>query len=182
MTLHAPPGDARGRRRAHWMALAQAGDRDAYRALLLDLGPDVMGYIRRRLVNRHEVDDVYQEVLLAIHVSRHSYEAGRPVEPWVFAIAAHVLARQVQRARQRTAREVLIDVPPAEPVTAAGPSRAEVLQALGLLPQLQRQALELLHVAGLSVEAAAARAGTTAGALRVRAHRAHKTLRALLFT
>lgn len=182
MTLRAPPGDARMQRRASWMALVQAGDRDAYRALLVDLGPDLLAYIRRRLVNRHEVDDVYQEALLAIHVSRHTYERGRPVEPWVFAIAGHVLARHVQRARQRTARELLIDVPPAEPMTIAGPSRAEVRQALGLLPQLQRQALELLQFAGLSVEVAAARAGTTAGALRVRAHRAHKTLRALLFT
>ena len=179
MILHAPPGDTRGRRRA-WMALAQAGDHDAYRALLLDLGPHLLAYIRRRLANRHEVDDVYQEALLAIHVSRHSYEQGRPVEPWVFGIAAHVLSRHVRRARRRTARELLVDVPPAEPMSIAAPSRVEVRQALGLLPKLQREALELLQFAGLSVDTAAARAGTTAGALRVRAHRAHKRLRVLL--
>jgi RNA polymerase sigma-70 factor (ECF subfamily) len=81
------------------MELAQAGDREAYRSLLDDLGPAVMAYLRRRLAAQHEIDDVYQEVLLAIHLSRHTYEPGRPVEPWVFAIAGHVLARQVGARR-----------------------------------------------------------------------------------
>jgi DNA-directed RNA polymerase specialized sigma24 family protein len=39
----------------------------------------------------------------------------------------------------------------------------------------------LLHLAGLPVDVAATRAGTTVGTLRVRAHRAYKTLRILLF-
>ena len=163
------------------MELAQAGDREAYRSLLDDLGPAVMAYLRRRLATQHEIDDVYQEVLLAIHLSRHTYDPGRPVEPWVFAIAGHVLARQVRRSARRATREVLVDAMPAEPVRAAAPTRAEVEEALGRLPWQQREALELLRVAGLSVGVAATRARTTEGALRVRAHRAHKTLRGLLF-
>ena len=173
--------EGRGSQRARWMALAQTGDREAYRALLDDISPELTAYLRRRLANREEVDDVYQEVLLAIHVSRHTHERGRPVEPWVFAIAGHVLARQLRRSVRRSTREVLVDALPAAPAGAPAPSHAEVRQALGRLPWRQRQALELLQVAGLSADAAATRAGTTAGALRVRAHRAHTTLRALLF-
>jgi RNA polymerase sigma-70 factor (ECF subfamily) len=162
------------------MARAQGGDRQAYRALLDDLGPAVLAYLRRKLANPQEVDDVYQEVLLAIHVSRHTYAPGRPLEPWVFAIAAHVLARQMHHSRRRATREVLVDVLPVEHVEAPEPSLREVRQALGQLPPRQREAVELLHVAGLSADLAATRAGTTAGALRVRAHRAHSTLRTLL--
>jgi len=182
MTPHEPwSRERRGSRRASWMAQAQAGDREAYRSLLDDLGPELMAYLRRRLVDRQEVDDVFQEVLLAIHVSRHTYEPSRPLEPWVFAIAGHVLARQIRRSRRRATRETLVEVVPATPVGAGAPSRAEVRQAFGRLPRRQREALELLRVAGLSVDAAATRAGTTAATLRVRLHRAHKTLRALLF-
>jgi DNA-directed RNA polymerase specialized sigma24 family protein len=36
-------------------------------------------YLRLRLANSQEVDDVYQDVVLAIHVSRHTYEPARPV-------------------------------------------------------------------------------------------------------
>ena len=176
-----PRNDACRSRRARWMAQAQTGHREAYRSLLDDLGPSLMAYVQRRLRNAQDVDDVYQEILLAIHVSRHTYEPGRPVEPWVFAIAAHVLARHWRRSQGRARREVLVDVPPAEQTRTAGPSRIEVRQALARLPGRQREALELLRLAGLPVAVAANRAGTTVGALRVRAHRASKTLRVLLF-
>src|SRR6185436_8034215 len=106
------PWDARRFWRARWMTQAQAGDREAYRLLLDNLGPEVMAYLRRRLSNPQDVDDVHQEVLLAIHLSRHTYEPGRAVEPWVFAIAAHVLARHWRRAQRRARCEVLVDVLP----------------------------------------------------------------------
>jgi DNA-directed RNA polymerase specialized sigma24 family protein len=32
-----------------------------------------------------------QEALLPLHRSRHTYEPGRPVTPWAFAIARHVV-------------------------------------------------------------------------------------------
>ena len=162
------------------MAEIQADDREAYRSLVDDLGPRVMAYLRRRLRSPHDVDDVYQEVLLAIYLSRYTYDPGCPVEPWVFAIAAHVLARQWRRSYARARREVLVDVPPAERTTTAGPSQIEVCQALARLPGRQRQALQLLRLAGLPADVAATRAGTTVGALRVRAHRASKMLRVLL--
>jgi len=76
---------------------------------------------------------------------------------------------------------VLVDVLPVEKTRTTGPSRTEVGQALARLPGRQRQALELLQLAALPVDVAATRAGTTVGALRVRAHRASKTLRMLLF-
>lgn len=175
------PRGGRGPRRARWMARAQQGDRDAYRALLDDLGPEVLAYLRRRLIDPQEIDDVYQEVLMAIHVSRHTYQPSRPLEPWAFAIAGHVLARQLRRSRRRTTREMPVDVLPALPVGGDGPSCVEVWQAFARLPRRQREALELLQHADLSVDVAATRAGTTSGTFRMRVHRAHKTLRALLF-
>jgi RNA polymerase sigma-70 factor (ECF subfamily) len=53
-------------------------------------------------------------------------------------------------------------------------------QALSQLPPSQREAVELIHLEGLSVAEAADRAGTTPGALKVRAHRGYRALRALL--
>jgi RNA polymerase sigma-70 factor (ECF subfamily) len=103
------------------------------------------------------------------------------VSMWVFAIAAHVLARHWRRSQRRARCEVLVDVLPAEQTRAACPSRTEVRQALAQLPGCQRQALALLGLAALPIEVAATRAGTTVGALRVRAHRASKMLRMLLF-
>jgi RNA polymerase sigma-70 factor, ECF subfamily len=48
------------------------------------------------------------------------------------------------------------------------------------LPEQQREAFSMLKLEGLSIQEAAQRAGTSTGALRVRAHRAYKTLRRLI--
>jgi RNA polymerase sigma-70 factor (ECF subfamily) len=52
--------------------------------------------------------------------------------------------------------------------------------AVARLPEQQREAFSMLKLEGLSIEQAAERAGVSAGALRVRAHRAYKILRKLI--
>ena len=100
--------ETRARSRAQWMADAQRGNAEAYRALLDDIGPELMGFLRARVPDSQDLADLYQETFLALHRSRHTYEAPRPVEPWLFAIAAHVVARHLRRRRTRIAREVLV--------------------------------------------------------------------------
>jgi RNA polymerase sigma-70 factor (ECF subfamily) len=53
-------------------------------------------------------------------------------------------------------------------------------EALERLPAAQRQAVELLYVEQVSVAEAAARAGVSPTALKVRAHRGSRALRAAL--
>jgi RNA polymerase sigma-70 factor (ECF subfamily) len=53
-------------------------------------------------------------------------------------------------------------------------------EALAKLPRAQREAFAMLKLEGLSLEGAAERAGVSVGALKVRAHRAYKTLRKLI--
>ena len=54
------------------------------------------------------------------------------------------------------------------------------LAALAELPEAQRQAVMLTKLEGRSVAEAAAIAGTTPGAMKVRAHRGYEALRRLL--
>ena len=68
--------------------------------------------------------------------------------------------------------ERLIIAQPIGPTAARGPAYTGVTVAI--------VAIALLRVEGLPIESAARRAGTTTGALRVRAHRAYKVLRQLL--
>ena len=57
------------------------------------------------------------------------------------------------------------------------PDGYALADALRSLPRTQREAFSMLKLEGLSVGAAATRAGVTPGALKVRAHRAYKALR-----
>jgi RNA polymerase sigma-70 factor (ECF subfamily) len=113
------PAD-RSRRRAQWMTLAQHGDATAYRALLDDLGPVLVRFLRRRVRDSQDLADAYQDTFLALHRARHTYQPLRPIEPWLFAIARNVAADYGRRWERRTRHEVLTDSAP-EPVPEPAP-------------------------------------------------------------
>jgi RNA polymerase sigma-70 factor (ECF subfamily) len=161
------------------MARAQAGDRDAYRALLEEIGPVVLGWLRRWLADPEDLADVYQDTLVHLHRARHTYDPARPFEPWLFAIARNAAADHGRRRRRRRAWETVVDDLP-EVAMEGGAFEPALADALRALPRPQREAFAMLKLEGLSVGAAAARAGITPGALKLRAHRAYKALRALL--
>jgi len=177
------------------MAAAQKGDRDAYECLLAALLPILRAFVARRGVDSPAVEDVVQEILLLIHRARHTWRAERRFDPWMWAIAAHATTDALRRqSRERARRDRAsdwregdaLDVLPGEPAT--DPERAyferqlspALEAALAKIPDAQRQAVELLYVAQLSVADAAARAGVTPSALKVRAHRGSRALRLLL--
>src|SRR6516164_6376292 len=58
---------SRSRRWADWMVGAQAGDREAYRAVLEDIGPLLLGWLRRWLADSADLADVYQDTLVHLH-------------------------------------------------------------------------------------------------------------------
>nr|WP_163500425.1 sigma-70 family RNA polymerase sigma factor [Halomonas socia] len=67
---------------------AQQGDREAYTEFLRAAVP----FLRRRarrLVPTEHLDDFVQDTLLTLHKVLHTYQPGRPVEPWVSGIIKH---------------------------------------------------------------------------------------------
>ncbi len=166
-----------------WMAAAQRGESDCYRRLLEALLPEIRKFAVRRLRDLAAAEDVVQNVLLSLHRARHTYRPERPFEPWLWAIARNALIDAQRSRRVRETREVALEE--ALESAAAEPPRSlalspELQRALESIPPAQRQAVELVQVEGLSVSEAAARAGTTPGALKVRAHRGYRALRRLL--
>jgi RNA polymerase sigma factor (sigma-70 family) len=182
------------------MTAAQNGDAEAYESLLTSLLPVLRAFVRRRGVDASEVEDVVQDILFLIHRARHTWRADRPFDPWMWAIARNAgtdaLRRQTrERSRRDHTPDRFGDGPNViEALAADGRSSdpeqqltAEELtptlvEALSRLPASQRQAVELLYLEQLSVAEAAARAGVSPSALKVRAHRGSRALRAALQT
>jgi len=55
-----------------------------------------------QFLNRHDmVEDVFQETFLQLYASRKSFDASRPLRPWLFTIAANK-AKDALRKSQRT--------------------------------------------------------------------------------
>lgn len=174
--------------RGAWMAAAQRGDGAAYASLLTSILPPLRAFVRRRGVDDGEVEDVVQEVLLSIHRARHTWRASRPFDPWMWAIARNASTDALRRQLRDRARrgptaeeaELAADGAGPEDLFLAGEVSPELARALAGLPAAQREAVELLYVEQLSAAEAATRAGVTVSALKVRAHRGSRALRAAL--
>lgn len=171
----------RARSRGRRMEQAQAGDEEAYRLLLEDVGRELRGYFRRRVRDGHVVEDLVQETLLTLHRARHSYDPARPFEPWLYTIARNTAASAFRRDRERARFERLAEDASPLDDAAGDAGRAPSLEGvLAVIPDTQRTALEMVKIEGVSIEAAALRAGVSPGAMRVRVHRGYRALRALL--
>jgi RNA polymerase sigma-70 factor (ECF subfamily) len=168
------------------MAAAQSGDEEAYRKLLEELLPFVRRQVRARVASTADAEDVVQNALIAIHRGRHTYRPDRPFGPWMRTVVRHCIIDWYRERGRRAKREVMVESLElfADPTEDEGPRSQELaapLQAaLQALPAKQREAVELIHVHGLSVAEAAIRAGVTPGALKVRAHRGYRALRTKL--
>jgi len=162
------------------MELVQEGDGNAFRALLDDIGPAVTSFLRRRIADQSEVEDVFQETVIGLYQARHTYEPSRPFEPWLFAIARNVAADHAHRHWTRASWQELMESTPEVASDATAGASPTLEGALQRLPQMQREAFVMLKLEGLSTMEAARRAGVSVGALKVRAHRAYETLKKLI--
>lgn len=172
---------------ARWqrlMVAAQEGDQRAYSSFLKEAAVFVRVIARRYHRDAGLVEDVVQETLLSLHRIRQTYEPGRPVEPWVAAVAR---ARAIDALRARTRRaaietsEAVPDVAdPTTGVDAQHETRTEIAAALAALPAGQRAAVRMLKIEELSLAEAAAQSGQSVPALKSLLHRAMLSLRTTL--
>jgi RNA polymerase sigma-70 factor (ECF subfamily) len=167
----------RSHARARLMKRAQAGEAEAFRLLVDDIAPAVFGFLRRRVADTGELEDVLQDTLIAVYQSRHTYDPSRLFEPWLFAIARHIGADHRRRHWRRTSWQKLIGELPEEGAESASHAGLLMRDALNLLPQNQREAFMMLKLEGLTIDEASTRAGISVAALKVRAHRAYKFLK-----
>jgi RNA polymerase sigma factor (sigma-70 family) len=163
--------------RAQLMKRARSGDREAFHDLLKDIGPLITRFLRRRLPDQTELEDVCQEVLIAVYRSRQTYDSERPFEPWLFAIVRKVTFEYLRRNRRQLAWQVRTDEIPDIRTESDSGLAIELRQAMEQLPPTQMEALNLTKLVGFSVEEASRRAGTTVGSMRVRVHRAYESLK-----
>lgn len=173
---------------ARWqrlMVAAQAGDQRSYAALLKEAASFARVIVRRYHRDGAAVEDIVQESLVSMHRMRQTYEPGRPVEPWVAAIAK---ARAIDALRARLRRAAVeTEMSDHAMATAADGSPGDVFEthdtiaaALNALPAGQRAAVKMLKIDEMTLNEASAASGRSVPALKSLLHRAMLSLRASL--
>jgi RNA polymerase sigma-70 factor (ECF subfamily) len=171
------------------MSAAQAGDRAAYGSLLTEVTPLIRNACRRKysFLGREDVEDIVQDVLLAVHTVRSTYDPSRPFLPWLLTITHNRAVDTIRRLSRRSAREMTVAEYP-ETLDGAeanlfgeGYGDPEALRlAVSRLPERQRKAVEMLRFREMSLKEAAEQSGMTVGALKIAVHRATQSLRVVL--
>lgn len=168
------------------MALAQNGDRDAYRRLLDGIAPYLRALAARHHGSHSDVEDTVQDILLTLHTVRHTYDPARPFGPWLVAIANRRIVDGLRRQGRFSAHETPLD-PEHETLSASETNLQEeaadarmLRDAVERLPAGQRDAIRMLKLEELSLKEAAAVSRISVAALKVATHRALKNLRKLI--
>ncbi len=160
------------------------GDAAAFDMLYERWHDRLFGYLAR-VFDPATAEELFQTLWMRIHGARGGYDRARAVAPWLFAIAAN-LRREEWRRRSRRPEEPRPDAAPAgstgsaeDSALAAERDRA-VRSALAALPETQREVIELHRFEHLSFPEIAEALGEGVEAVKSRAFRGYKALRAML--
>ena len=167
------------------------GDAGAFRELYALVAPRLLGYLLKMARERALADDLLQQTFLKVHRARRAYVRGADPLPWIYSIAHRTFIDEARKRKRAVVNIADEDVP--EVAAGLDGETAErrddgvdpelsraALDALAQLPEQQREAVVLTKLDGKSVAEAAEIAGTTVGAMKVRAHRGYEALRKLL--
>jgi len=79
------------------------GNAASHKTLLSRASVYLRGYFRNHLASANrgavEAEDLVQEVLIAIHTQRHTYDRTRLFTPWMYAIARYKFLDYLRRTR-----------------------------------------------------------------------------------
>jgi len=163
------------------MARYQEGDSDAASALIYRLSPQLYRFFAAHSGSRADADDLLQETWLRIHKVRHTYRPGEPALPWFYAIARHIRVDHYRKSIRTSTGERKLEAISKTATLPAKSDRADDLAALlAPLSPGERDVLEMLKVAGMSLEEVARATSSTVGSVKQKAHRAYKKLRETL--
>jgi RNA polymerase sigma-70 factor, ECF subfamily len=180
---HLPPSTSRaadgGALLARAIARAKAGDASALHFLYVRYADGVQGYVESIVRDRHEAEDITQDVFAKLLSAIARYEQREvPFAAWLQRVARNAALDHLRGRRQIPFAEVRTSDEGHEQL---GFERSRALRAaLEGLPEDQREVLVLRHVAGLSPGEIALLLGRSEAAVHGLHHRGRASLRVAL--
>lgn len=170
---------------------AKAGDRDAFAALVSAYEGKIYNLALRYLGNREDAMDASQEVFLRVFRFLPGFQEESGFSTWIYRIGVNVckdmLAKRAKRGElslelpdeeedYRTA-EVADSRYDPEDIVEQADLRESLAEAIGQLPQQQREMIVLRDIQGLSYEEIGQVLSLEAGTVKSRLSRARENLR-----
>jgi RNA polymerase sigma-70 factor (ECF subfamily) len=141
--------------------------------------------VSMRITNDYaDAEDILQEVWMIAAQQANERTPGAPLGAWLHTVALNLARSHFRTARRRRWLSALWGTSPAttnagqnSPSISSELQRAALWRAVAELPRLQRDAVLLRVVDGLSTREVAAQLGRAEGTVKASLHRGLRTLR-----
>ncbi len=167
------------------LRLSIDGDTQAYNTFLKRVAEMLTSYLTKKMSARSSklgVEDLVQDVLLAVHQKKHTYRSDLPILPWLFSIAKY---RLIDSYRQASKHELVTfddDLNSFNDFAiSASEARLDVSTLFESLPPKQREVLRLAKIEELPLEEISRRVDMSVPAVKVSIHRSIQLLRKTYF-
>ena len=161
---------------------AQAGDREAFAAILRAVGDRMYATAFRILRDPDRAQDAYQDAMITAWRQLATLRDPERFEAWVRRILVHACYAEVKR-RSRWVMDANVEETLVDPSTSSGPAihdRDQLERAFRLLSIDHRAVFVLHHHVGLPLTEVASTLGIPQGTARSRLHYATQALRRTL--
>ncbi|MFN7729804.1 MAG: RNA polymerase sigma factor [Bdellovibrio sp.] len=163
------------------MVLAQKGEAAAYGELLLELSSFLKNYLRKRIFNQNEIEEVVQEILMAVHKSLHTYQQEKSFMSWLLAIAEYKIVDYIRSFKKHSEHVDFESIATFVATTSADPDlKIDIERAIDRLNVREKTVLTLLKIQGQAISEIAKELDLTEANVKVIAHRAYNNLKVAL--
>lgn len=162
------------------------GDQSAFGEIVERHQRAVYGYLRARIVQSSDADDLTQDVFLRFYLAQARFDSAALIRPWLLGIARNLLRERVRdhkRRREVGWTELCLDIESVLPASAWDSDEDALLQLPGCLDQLgpsSRQALDLRYRSEKRLAEIGETMHRSEGAIKLLMHRARIALRECL--
>lgn len=157
--------------------LSTQGDQEAYGSFLTlasALVKKYLTYLGGKYESRETVEDLLQEILISLHQKKHTYQAEKPILPWLFAIARYRFIDHYRSKKRLPRMAEISDDFRAEETSEPFMNLDEILV---MLTPKQKEMVMLVKVEGASYAEAALALGMSVASVKVGIHRVLKSVR-----
>ncbi|MCF7974420.1 MAG: RNA polymerase sigma factor [Phycisphaerae bacterium] len=165
------------------VARLHTGDKAAFEQVVAEYGEGVAGLVYRLLGWSGDVDDVTQDVFLAVYRHLHRFRGDCSLKSWIFTIAVNQCrsARYRRMIRfKRRGTQPAREQPCASTLAQQEEVHQAVRRAVARLPARLREPVVLVYLEGLAVAEVCRILKISTNACHVRLSRARDRLRKLL--
>ncbi len=127
------------------MILYQNGDEAAFAILYERHSSKIFGFIKSRIRTSERCQDIFQQVFMKIHKSKHLYNKSHPLLPWLFTITKNTIVDDARKIKKYSNQIQIDDLQIAAPALEVGFKLDDITLQLEQIPLKQRSVIEMRY-------------------------------------